>query len=75
MVFTIHNIDSKVQIWAKSIAYGNIGVQVGYIFTNNEIVAPVKYGGSKNSISDIAWRNMIAIISQIPHENPQYIKE
>lgn len=75
MVFTINNIDGKVQIWAKSIAYGNIGVQIGYIFTNNELVAPVKYGGSKNSISDIAWRNMIAIISQIPHENPQYIKE
>lgn len=75
MAFTIHNIYGKVQICAKSTAYGNIGVAAGYVFTNTEMVVPVKYGGMKNSISDIAWRNMLAIISELPHENPQYIKE
>lgn len=75
IVFTIRDTGGKVQICAKSIAYGNIGVVVGYVFTNTEMVVPVKYGGAKNSMSDIAWRNMLAIISEIPHDNPQYIKE
>lgn len=73
--YTIYLDKGKVCVRAASIARGSFSVGAGIFRSNTEMVVPVEYGGIKDSLSDVAWREMESYLLNMRYDNVEYIKQ
>lgn len=73
--YTLYLDKGKVCVRAASVARGNISVGVGLFRSNTDMVVPVEYGGVKDSLCDVAWREMESYLLNMRYDNVEYIKQ
>lgn len=73
--YTIYLDKGKVCVRAASVARGSISVGSGLFRSNTEMVVPVEYGGVKDSLCDVAWREMESYLLNMRYDNVEYIKQ
>ena len=73
--YTIYLDKGKVCVRAGSVARGSFSVGVGMFRSNTDMVVPVEYGGVKDSLCDVAWREMESYLLEMKCDSIEYIKQ
>lgn len=73
--YTLYLDKGKVCVRAASVARGSFSVGAGIFRSNTEMVVPVEYGGVKDSLCDVAWREMESYLLNMRYDNVEYIKQ
>lgn len=75
LTYSIYKDKGKVCLRASGNAYKDFSVGSGLIRSSTSMVVPVEYGGSAESLFDVAWSEMELYLNGIPHTDILYIKE